>query len=287
MAKPADRVTWTEGSLPDSRSATPKSAAAHRSQEIRMSRFTTARGAAVIAAVAASALALSACTGSGGGGSRERRRRRHVEARHRPRLRPGRARLRPAALRQRASGCSSRASTTRCSSSTRSGQVVPDLVTNFEYNEDQTQLTLDLDTTRDLRRRHDAQRRARQGEPRRARQPRPVRLQRLRRGRRERDRRRDRRRRRHRHPHLRRAQARLRVEPRLARRRRSSGPTGAADRSSLDSTPDGSGPLAVDADATVKGNSYLLVKKEDDAGSGRLPLRLVRVPSRSSTRRRA
>ena len=34
-----------------------------------MSRFTTARGAAVIAAVAASALALSACSGSGGGGS--------------------------------------------------------------------------------------------------------------------------------------------------------------------------------------------------------------------------
>ena len=27
------------------------------------------------------------------------------------------------------------------------GQVVPDLVTNFEYNEDQTQLTLDLDTS--------------------------------------------------------------------------------------------------------------------------------------------
>ena len=36
-----------------------------------MSRFTTARGAAVIAAVAASALALSACSGSGGGGGSE------------------------------------------------------------------------------------------------------------------------------------------------------------------------------------------------------------------------
>src|SRR6478735_4428535 len=43
------------------------------------------------------------------------------------------------------------------------------------------------------------------------------------------------------------------------------GPAGVADRSSLEATPDGSGPLTVDADATVKGNSYLLVKKEDDA----------------------
>lgn len=41
------------------------------------------------------------------------------------------------------------------------------------------------------------------------------------------------------------------------------GPAGVADRSSLDATPDGSGPLELDADATVKGNSYLLVKKED------------------------
>jgi peptide/nickel transport system substrate-binding protein len=43
------------------------------------------------------------------------------------------------------------------------------------------------------------------------------------------------------------------------------GPAGVADRASLDSTPDGSGPLSVDADATVKGNTYLLVKKEDNA----------------------
>ncbi|WP_448719657.1 ABC transporter substrate-binding protein [Microbacterium natoriense] len=41
------------------------------------------------------------------------------------------------------------------------------------------------------------------------------------------------------------------------------GPTGAADRGSLDSVPDGSGPLEIDADATVKGNSYVLVKKKD------------------------
>lgn len=45
------------------------------------------------------------------------------------------------------------------------------------------------------------------------------------------------------------------------------GPTGAADRSSLDTAPDGSGPLQLDADATVKGNTYLLTKKDgrDDA----------------------
>lgn len=49
------------------------------------------------------------------------------------------------------------------------------------------------------------------------------------------------------------------------------GPAGVADRSSLDATPDGSGPLTVDADATVKGNSYLLVKKEDDADADAYP----------------
>ena len=36
-------------------------------------------------------------------------------------------------------------------------------------------------------------------------------------------------------------------------------------------TPDGSGPLTVDADATVKGNSYLLVKKEDNAAAADYP----------------
>ncbi|MFK4835551.1 ABC transporter substrate-binding protein [Microbacterium sp. ZW T2_14] len=49
------------------------------------------------------------------------------------------------------------------------------------------------------------------------------------------------------------------------------GPAGVADRSSLDSAPDGSGPLTVDADATVKGNSYLLVKKEDDPDADAYP----------------
>lgn len=41
------------------------------------------------------------------------------------------------------------------------------------------------------------------------------------------------------------------------------GPAGLADRSSLDAAADGSGPLEIDYDATVKGNSYLLVKKAD------------------------
>jgi peptide/nickel transport system substrate-binding protein len=49
------------------------------------------------------------------------------------------------------------------------------------------------------------------------------------------------------------------------------GPTGAADRSSLDTTPDGSGPLTVDEDATVKGNSYLLVKKDDHDAAADYP----------------
>ncbi|MEV8274170.1 ABC transporter substrate-binding protein [Microbacterium sp. NPDC077184] len=40
------------------------------------------------------------------------------------------------------------------------------------------------------------------------------------------------------------------------------GPAGLADRASLDTTPDGSGPLTIDEGATVKGNTYLQVKKE-------------------------
>ena len=49
------------------------------------------------------------------------------------------------------------------------------------------------------------------------------------------------------------------------------GETGAADRSTLDSAPDGSGPLTIDADATVKGNSYLLVKKDDNPEAADYP----------------
>ena len=49
------------------------------------------------------------------------------------------------------------------------------------------------------------------------------------------------------------------------------GPAGVADRKSLDSTPDGSGPLDVDTSATVKGNSYLLVKKADNPDADAYP----------------
>lgn len=49
------------------------------------------------------------------------------------------------------------------------------------------------------------------------------------------------------------------------------GPAGVADRDSLDATADGSGPLTIDYDATVKGNSYLLVKKEDAAAADDYP----------------
>ena len=95
------------------------------------------------------------------------------------------------------------------------GQVVPELVTNFEYSEDQTQLTLDLDTSatfgdgtalsaelvkENLDARGNPDLSAYSG---------------VRRGRPERDHRRRRGRRGHRHAHVRQAQARLRGEPRV------------------------------------------------------------------------
>jgi peptide/nickel transport system substrate-binding protein len=49
------------------------------------------------------------------------------------------------------------------------------------------------------------------------------------------------------------------------------GPTGVADRDSLDSAADGSGPLEVDSKASVKGNSYLLVKKDDHPDADAYP----------------
>jgi peptide/nickel transport system substrate-binding protein len=49
------------------------------------------------------------------------------------------------------------------------------------------------------------------------------------------------------------------------------GPTGAADRESLATAPDGSGPLTIDLDETVKGNRYVQVKKEDYAGDDPYP----------------
>jgi len=49
------------------------------------------------------------------------------------------------------------------------------------------------------------------------------------------------------------------------------GPAGVADRASLASSPDGSGPLELDAKDTVKGNAYVLVKKKGDAAAARYP----------------
>ncbi|GAA1973158.1 ABC transporter substrate-binding protein [Microbacterium pumilum] len=233
-----------------------------------MSRITTARGAAVIAAVAASALVLSACSGSGGGGESGA----------------------PVDTSKLIIGLDSDQAAlgydpVRYGTGQRmffegiydslfrldeEGQVVPDLVTSFEYNEDSTQLTLDLDTeatfddgstlTADLVKQNlDA-----------------------------------------------RGGADLSAYSGFAEGGQNEisdvtvvdddtvtltftrpqagfeanlvmpggaivGPTGAADRATLDSTPDGSGPLSIDADATVKGNSYLLVKKEDNPDAENYP----------------
>lgn len=226
-----------------------------------MSRITTARGAAVLAAVAASALALSACTAPGGSGGTSGE---------------------PADTSVLVIGLDSDQAALgydplRYGSGQRmffegiydslflldeEGQVVPDLVTNFEYNEDQTQLTLDLDTsaafadgstvTADLVKqnldfRGDPDLSAYSGFAEGGEQeisevtvvddgtvtltfaaPQPG------------------------------FEANL-VLPAGA----IVGAAGVADRSTLDATADGSGPLEVDTDATIKGNSYLLVKKED------------------------
>ena len=233
-----------------------------------MSRITTARGAAVIAAVAASALALAGCTGSGGTAESG-----------------GAVDTSKLVIGIESDMAALGYDPVRYSTGQRmfyegiydslfvldeDGQVVPQLVTSFEYNEDNTQLTLDLDTsatfddgstlTADL-----------------------VKLN---------------------------LDARGTVDLSaysgfavggeneitdvsvvdedtvalsFARPQQGFeaqlvmpggaivGPTGAADRASLDSTPDGSGPLSVDADATVKGNSYLLVKKEDNPATADYP----------------
>lgn len=49
------------------------------------------------------------------------------------------------------------------------------------------------------------------------------------------------------------------------------GPTGAADRSTLATATDGSGPLTMDTDETVKANKYVQVKKENYTGDDPYP----------------
>src|SRR6478752_1909723 len=234
-----------------------------------MIRITTARGAAVIVALAASALALSACTGSGGGGSAS----------------GGAADTSKLVIGLDSDQAALGYDPVRYGSGQRfffegiydslflldeDGQVVPDLVTSFEYNEDNTQLTLDLDTTATfddgtalsaglVKENLDA------------------------RG----------------NPDLSAyngfatggqneisdvtvvdddtvtltfASAQPGFEANLVLPAGAIvGPTGAADRSTLDTTPDGSGPLTVDEEATVKGNSYLLVKKEGSDAAADYP----------------
>jgi peptide/nickel transport system substrate-binding protein len=233
-----------------------------------MSRLTTARGAAVIAAVAVSALALAGCSGAGD-----------------PSQTGGAADASKLVIGLDSDQAALGYDPVRYGSGQRfffegiydslflldeDGQVVPDLVTSFEYNADNTQLTLDLDTSAtfddgtalsaDLVKQNlDAR-----GNPDLSAysgfaaggeneisdvtvvdddtvtltfaQPKPGFESNL-------------------------------VLPAGA----IVGPTGAADRSSLDTTPDGSGPLAIDEDATVKGNSYLLVKKEGSDAAADYP----------------
>ena len=110
-----------------------------------MSRINPARGAAVLAAVAVSALALSACTGSSGGGSAS----------------GGAADTSKLSIGLESDMAALGYDPVRYGSGQRmffegmydslfaldeKGQIVPDLVTKFEYSEDKTQLTLDLDT---------------------------------------------------------------------------------------------------------------------------------------------
>lgn len=234
-----------------------------------MSRITTARGAALIAGVAVSALALSACSGSGGGGSAS----------------GGAVDTAKLIIAVDSDQAALGYDPARYGSGQRmffeglydslflldeEGKVVPDLATNFEYNEDQTQLTLDLDTSatfgdgstltadlvkENLDARGNPDLSALSGFAAGGQQeisdvtvvdedtvtltfaaPQPG------------------------------FEANL-VLPAGA----IVGPTGAADRSTLDATPDGSGPLTVDEGATVKGNSYLLVKKDDSDAAADYP----------------
>ena len=234
-----------------------------------MSRIITARGAAVIAAIAASALALSACTGSGGGGSAS----------------GGAADTSKLVIGLDSDQAPLGYDPVRYSSGQRfffegiydslfvldqEGAVVPDLVTSFTYNEDQTQLTLDLDTSATF---DDGT---------------TLSAELVKQNLDSRD-----------NPDLSAysgfaaggqneitdvavvdedtvtltfAESKAGFESNLVFPAGAIvGPTGAADRASLDSTPDGSGPLAVDADATVKGNSYLLVKKEENPAAADYP----------------
>jgi len=233
-----------------------------------MPRITTPRGAAVIAALAVSALAFTGCTGSGGatesGGAADTSK--LVVGIDSDMAALGYDPVRYAAgQRFFFEGIYDSLFVLD-----EDGQVVPQLVTSFEYNDDQTQLTLDLDTSatfddgtalsaelvkQNLDFRGDPDLSAYSGfavggqneisdvtvvddDS----------------------------------VTLTFATAQPGFEANLVMPAGAIvGAAGVADRSSLDATPDGSGPLTVDADATVKGNSYLLVKKDDHPAADAYP----------------
>lgn len=233
-----------------------------------MSRITsTARGAAVIAAVAVSALALSACSGSTSeDGDATPDTSRLVIG-----LESDQAALGYDPIRY---GSGQRMFFEGIYDSlfvlNADGQVEPDLVTNFEYNEDQTQLTLDLDTsatfadgstlTADLVKenldfRGDPDLAAyssfAEGGENEITEVTVVDDDTV---------------------TLAFATAKPGFEANLTLPTGAIvGPTGVADRDSLAAAADGSGPLEIDGDATVKGNSYVLVKKEDNDAAADYP----------------
>ncbi|WP_194762678.1 ABC transporter substrate-binding protein [Microbacterium sp. UFMG61] len=229
-----------------------------------MSRFSTARMSGAVAAVAVSALALTACTGGSGGGESG--------------AAPDTAKLVIASDSDQAAlgydpasyGSGQRMFFEGIYDSLfvldDDGKVVPQLVTKFEFNGDQTQLTMDLDTEATF-----ADGSTLSAEL--------VKENLAARG----------------NPDLSAysafaaggeneitdvivvdedtvtlvfATAKPGFEANLtAPAGMIVGPAGAADRESLLSTPDGSGPLAIDGKATIKGNSYLLVKKDGHPGA--------------------
>ncbi|MFH8250164.1 ABC transporter substrate-binding protein [Microbacterium sp. B2969] len=227
-----------------------------------MSRISaTARGLAALAAVAVSALALTACTGSGGGGS--------AGSADTSKLVIGldsdQAPLGYDPLRY---GGGQRMFFEGVYDSLfvydQDAKVVPSLVTTFEYNADNTQLTLDLDTSatfddgtklsadlvkQNLDSRDDTDLTAYSSLAKGGQQeitdvavvdddtvtltfakPQPG------------------------------FESNLTFPAGVI-----VGPKGVSDRKSLDATADGSGPLAIDYDKSVKGNTYLLTKKKDAA----------------------
>ncbi|WP_417563925.1 ABC transporter substrate-binding protein [Microbacterium sp.] len=236
-----------------------------------MSRNThTVRGAAILAAIAIAAVALSGCSGSGGGDKAN--------------ATPDTAKLVIAIDSDQAAdgydpihyAAGQRMFFEGIYDSLfaldAQGQVVPDLVKDFSYNKDNTQLTLDLDTTAtfsdgtklsaelvkqnldfrgtspDL----NAYNQFTKGQDNEITDVKVVDDDTV---------------------ALSFAQPRPGFEANLAFPGGTIvGPAGLADdRKSLSTTPDGSGPLQVDTAKTVKGNSYLLTKKKDNARAADYP----------------